>query len=90
MPANVKSLIEKLKRAYPELSDEPMMDELLDASYSSDDASSESEDGGDELDMPMDEGADSEAEPDMASEDDDMDMLPMDMPKLKSKRKPLA
>ena len=33
MPAQVTKLIQKLKRAYPELSDEPMLDDIEAAAY---------------------------------------------------------
>jgi hypothetical protein len=71
MPAQVKKLIAELKRAYPELNDEPMLDDILDASYA---------DGGDmsadEEDTAMDMGEMESLDEDMAEPSESDEEVP--------------
>lgn len=71
MPANVSKLIAKLKRQYPELQDEPLVDELEMAAY------------GDEEDEPMDSAPlDAEAPGDDQEEEDEPADGEFSMPEL--------
>jgi len=78
MPADVKKILESLKRDYPELEEDPRLDELLDMSYDDEDMDEEEDMGDmpempDDFDMPEDEEDEDEEDLDM----DDPPSLPM-------------
>lgn len=64
MPAQIKKLIDKLKRERPELADEPLLDDILDASY------------GEEPNAEADEMADAEMPAEHGEPESDMAMMP--------------
>lgn len=72
MPADQKKIIESLKRDYPELEEDPRLDELLDLSYDDEEEDMEDPEGDmpEEFDMPEDE------EDEEDEEDLDMDNPP--------------
>ena len=70
MPAKYAEILDELKNKYPELQEEPLLDDLLDASYE--------EEGMEDDSLPLE---DPMLEDDMSMEDEDM-MLEEDMEEL--------